>query len=125
MLAWADVALTVSGSVTLEVAWFGVPMVIHYRVKRWQWQLIGRRVVKTPFLSLVNILAGRRLVGELMPWFGADAPLVEALDGLIRDEAGRAELRSQLTELVAPLAATRASERTAQIAAELLEPGLR
>jgi len=120
VLAWADAALTVSGSVTLEVASFGVPMVVVYSVRRWQWKLFGHRLVKTPFLSLPNILAGRRLVPELMPWFGEDEPLVEALDGLIADPGRRARLGAELRDLVAPLAATNASERTAALAVELM-----
>ncbi|MCG3180048.1 MAG: Lipid-A-disaccharide synthase [Phycisphaerae bacterium] len=122
VLAWADAALVVSGSVTLEVARFGVPMVIMYRVKRWQWNAVGRHVVKTPWLSLVNILAARELVPELMPWFGDDREVIDAAASLLADAGGLARLREELKALTAPLAASRASLRTAELVAEIVAP---
>jgi lipid-A-disaccharide synthase len=120
VLDWADAALVVSGSATLEVAAFGVPMVIMYRVKQWQWNWVGRRIIKTPFLSLVNILAGRELVPELMPWFGEDGSVLEAMDALLSDAERRRTTSVALKELVAPLARTRASERTAELVEQLI-----
>ncbi len=120
VLSWADAALTVSGSVTLEAAWFGVPMAVMYHVSPRQWRLIGRRLVKSPFMSLPNILAGRELVAELMPWFGDDEPIVAALRRLIDDEAGRVRVGRELRDLVRPLAELPASQRTADLAMELL-----
>lgn len=120
VLSWADAAITVSGSVTLEVARFGVPMVVLYKVKPWQWKLYGRRLIKTPFMSLVNILAGREMVPELMPWFGDERDVTQAMLDLLSDEQRLADLRAGLKQLVAPLADSRASERTADLAAEVI-----
>lgn len=121
VLAWSDVVLAVSGSVTLEVAWFARPMVIMYHVPRWQWQTIGRRLLKTRFMSLPNVVAGRQVVPELMPWFGRDEPVVAAINELLADPARRQAISVELAELVRPLAATAASRRVAQIALEMVE----
>jgi lipid-A-disaccharide synthase len=64
-MAHCDVALAASGTVTVEGALLGAPMVTYYRVNALSWAL-GRRLVKVPFLSMVNLIAGRMIVKELM-----------------------------------------------------------
>lgn len=64
-MAHADVALAASGTVTVEGALLGSPMVTYYRVNALSW-LLGRRLVKAPFLSMVNLIAGRMIVKEFM-----------------------------------------------------------
>lgn len=64
-LAHSDVALPASGTVTVEAALLGVPMVTYYRVNPASWWL-GRRLVKAPYLSMVNLIAGQAVVPELM-----------------------------------------------------------
>jgi hypothetical protein len=58
LLAASHFALAVSGTVTLHAAWFGVPMVVVFRAGRLAYYTIGKCVIRTPNLSLVNILAG-------------------------------------------------------------------
>src|SRR5581483_4535862 len=65
VLACADVALAASGTVTVEAALLGTPMVTFYRVTGLTWRL-GRRLVRVPFYSMVNLIAGRRVVPEIM-----------------------------------------------------------
>jgi lipid-A-disaccharide synthase len=96
-------AITASGTVTLQVAHFGVPMVVFYRVGKWPWRLLGRWLIRTPHLSLVNILAGKRLVPELMPWFGDSDELLRPAEKMMGDVAGMEKLQQELTQLVAPL----------------------
>lgn len=64
-LAHADLALPASGTVTIEAALLGVPMVTYYRVSPATY-LIGRPLVKVPFYSMVNLVAGEALVPELI-----------------------------------------------------------
>ena len=61
----ADLALAASGTVTIEAALLGTPMVTFYKVNPLSW-LAGRHLVKVPFLSMVNLVAGRQIVPELM-----------------------------------------------------------
>jgi lipid-A-disaccharide synthase len=61
----ADLALAASGTVTIEAAVLGTPMVTFYKVNPLSWYA-GRRLVKAPFLSMVNLIAGRQVVPELM-----------------------------------------------------------
>jgi len=71
----SDLALVASGSATLQVAAAGCPMVVMYNSNRLLWHLIGRWLITTKYLSLVNILAQYGLVPELMPHFGSVCPI--------------------------------------------------
>ena len=64
-LQHAEVAVIASGTATLEAALRERPMVVVYRVSALTW-LVGKLLVKVPYYCIVNILAGRELVPELM-----------------------------------------------------------
>lgn len=64
-MAHCDVALAASGTVTVEAALLGAPMVTFYRVTGLSWA-IGKLLVDVPFYSMVNLIAGKKVVPELM-----------------------------------------------------------
>ena len=64
-IAHADLALAASGTVTVEAALAGTPMVTFYKVNAVSW-LLGRLLVRVPFYSMVNVVAERAIVPELM-----------------------------------------------------------
>ncbi len=103
VLADSHFAVAASGTVTLEVAHYGVPMVIVYRVGWWSYNLVGWWLVRTRHLSLVNILAGREIVPELMPWYGHAKKIVEATMAMMDDPARLAQARRDLLDVTAPL----------------------
>jgi lipid-A-disaccharide synthase len=115
-----DFALVASGSACLQVASSGCPMVIMYKTSPVLWHLLGRWLVTTKYLSLVNILAGRNLVPEFMPYFRSIEPIVETISGLFEDKARLAQISSDLLAVVQPLAAKKAGSEVAQIAATML-----
>ncbi|MBF0425776.1 MAG: lipid-A-disaccharide synthase [Magnetococcales bacterium] len=63
LLAAADVALVASGTATLEAALLATPMVVVYRTNRLTYE-IGRRIIRVPFISLANLVAGEGIVPE-------------------------------------------------------------
>ncbi len=86
-IRWADLALVVSGTVTLQVARQHTPMVVFYKLSWFSYNLFGRWLIRTPHLSLPNLIAGQRIVPELIPHFGgADAIVDEAVGLLERPE---------------------------------------
>jgi lipid-A-disaccharide synthase len=115
-----DFSLVASGSATLQVAAVGCPMAVLYQSSKILWHLVGRWLVRGKHLSLVNILAGRKLVPEFMPYFGSVEPIVEAVQQLLQDSGKLAKLSSDLVELVQPLRTGSASQRVAQIVGEML-----
>jgi lipid-A-disaccharide synthase len=77
-LAAADLALVASGTATLETALFKTPMVIAYRQSPISWRLM-RRMLYLPYVGMPNILAGERLVPELLQDDATPAALSAAL----------------------------------------------
>ena len=102
LLADSHFALAASGTVTLETAYFGVPMVVFYRVNRLHKALLGW-LMRTKYYSLVNILAGRELVPELMPWYGRPDDLSQAVLGQLADPRRLAGTSQSLRRLAEPL----------------------
>jgi lipid-A-disaccharide synthase len=115
-----DFAIVASGSATLQVAAAGCPMVVMYKTNPVLWHLVGRWLVNTEHLSLVNILAGRRLVPEFMPCFGSLEPMVETIRALLEDGARLNQVSSDLLAVVRPLLAKKAGSEVARIAAAML-----
>lgn len=85
-LAAADLALVASGTATLEAALFKTPMVITYRQSPLSWA-IQRRMLYLPYIGMPNILAGEKLVPELVQSRANPAALAGALLELLRDTA--------------------------------------
>lgn len=94
----ADVALCSSGTATLETAVVGVPAVVVYRLTRLTY-LLAKRLVRLPNFSLVNIVAGKRIIPEL---------LQDEVNGpRIAEEAARLLQPANWTAVVKDLAAVR------------------
>jgi lipid-A-disaccharide synthase len=87
-LAAADMALVASGTATLETALFKTPMVIAYRQSPITWALM-RSMLYLPYVGMPNILAGERLVPELLQDEATPGALAAALLALWRDAAAR------------------------------------
>lgn len=87
-LAAADLALVASGTATLETALFKTPMVIAYRQSPVTWALM-RSMLYLPYVGMPNILAGERLVPELLQDEANPAALAAALLALLRDGAAQ------------------------------------
>jgi len=102
-LAHADVALPASGTVTVEAALLGVPMVTYYRVQPVTYWL-GRPLVKTQFFSMVNLVAGKRVVEELIQDECTPRAIAGAAERLLSDERKRTEMRAELAAVAASLA---------------------
>jgi len=117
----SDLALVASGSATLQVAAGGCPMVIMYQSNRIMWHLVGRWLIKTRFLSLINILAGREQVSEFMPYFTSITPIFQKCNTLLSSKSRLIKISRELVDLVKPMASGQASENVAKIAAEMIK----
>ena len=67
LLSVADAALVTSGTATLETVLFNVPQVVCYR-GGWAAYQVYKRLIRVPFVSLVNLIAGREVVKELLQY---------------------------------------------------------
>ena len=126
VLAGSHFAVAASGTVTLEVAYFGVPMVVVYRVGlplRILGKFLGRWGIPTPSFSLVNILAGRKIVPELMPWGGRMSQLIGCVMEAMEEPGYLLETREELIAVVESLRTQdlcHASERTSDLIVQAL-----
>jgi len=120
-LAHADLALAASGTVTIEAALAGVPMITFYKVNPLSW-LLGRLLVRVPFYSMVNLVAGRAVVPELMQTeMTGERLAAEALRMLTDTDACR-RMRQDLAEIARRLSgAGRAMENASRLVEELME----
>lgn len=93
VLDWADCAVVVSGTATLEAVSRDTPMIALYRVSPALWHTLGKLLVRTRTFTLPNILGEYlglgRVVPELVPFFGGHEPIVAALEPLLRDGPAR------------------------------------
>ena len=117
-LGLADVALVASGTATVEAALLGIPMVVFYRVSRPTW-MVGKLLVNVPFYSMVNLLAGRKVVAELIQGdCNGEQIAAEALK-LIQNEERRRQMKRELEEIRSRLQGSRpAAERAAEAICE-------
>jgi lipid-A-disaccharide synthase len=126
LLSAADLVLVASGTATLHAAYYRKPMIVMYhaggRMLRWGYQLLGRRVITTPHLSLVNILAGARVVPEFMPFVEDQAEVARLARQLLTDETWRAVMIRQLDEVVRLLETACASEHVCALIRRLIAP---
>lgn len=98
----ADLALAASGTVTVEAALLGTPMVTFYKVSPLSW-FLGRRLVRVPFLSMVNLIAERKIVPELMQTEFTAARLAEEARRILSDDGVRRQMKADLAEVAARL----------------------
>lgn len=123
LLAYAEAALVTSGTATLETALLNVPQVVCYRTSALTYE-VGKRLLRVPFISLVNLVAGREVVKELIQTELNETRLVEELkkitvqpDARARQLAGYAEIRRVLGE-------AGASERAGELMVKYLREGI-
>jgi lipid-A-disaccharide synthase len=97
-MAHADVALAASGTVTVEAALLGTPMVTFYKVTAASWAM-GKMLVDVPFYSMVNLIAGRAVVPELMQGQMTGQRLAQEATRLLTDPAARVQMQAGLAEV--------------------------
>lgn len=120
-LAHANVAVAASGTVTVEAAILGTPMVTFYKVTPLSWAL-GRYLVRVPFYSMVNLVAGRRIVPELMQDQASGENLAAEAIRLLEDTQVRNEMKQGLAEVSSRLSSSEhPMDRAARIVSDQLK----
>jgi lipid-A-disaccharide synthase len=105
-LAHAELALAASGTVTMEAALLRCPLVTFYKVNALSW-LLGRWLVRAPFLSMVNLVAGRKIAPELIQGDMSGAAIAAEAAKLLDDPAAMETVRDGLKEVAAKLQSER------------------
>jgi lipid-A-disaccharide synthase len=120
-MAHSDLALAASGTVTVEAALLGTPMVTFYKVTGLSWQM-GKFLVDIPFYSMVNLIAGRAVVPELMQNQMTGENLAREALRLLHAGPDREVMKAGLAEVKFKLSGrSGAPERAALAIQEILE----
>lgn len=104
-MAHCDVALAASGTVTVEAALLGAPMVTFYRVTGVSWA-IGKLLVDVPFYSMVNLIAGKKVVPELMQSEMTGDRIAAETARLLDNKEDRAKIKEELARVADLLSGT-------------------
>jgi lipid-A-disaccharide synthase len=115
----ADLLLAVSGTVTLEAAILGTPMIITYRVAALSW-LLARLLVRVRFIGLPNLVANDGIVPELIQSDATPARLAAVAEQLLESPERQARMRAGLAQVRARLGMPGAAERAAREVLALL-----
>jgi lipid-A-disaccharide synthase len=131
VLDWADAAVVVSGTATLEAVSRGCPHVALFRASPLLWNTLGRAIIRTRTFTLPNLLAehlelpraqdGGRIVPELVPHFGGHEPIVRALEPLLKDDATRSAQREDFAAIAHAFVDTDFQEVAADILLRVLK----
>jgi len=122
----ARASVVASGTATVEAALIGNPFVVVYRVS-WLTYAIAKRVVKVPHVAMANLIAGKRVVPELIQDDFSAANIVQQLEGLLPDGPPRQSMMEELARVRSFLHTgrtqgteeTSAIDRVADVALEL------
>jgi len=115
-------AVVASGTVTLEAAIFGIPMIIIYKmspVTYWLGRMLVRSRVKN--FGLVNLIAGREIAPELLQGEVSSKNIAEMAFKMVNDASGLKKVKNELLEIRDGLGGPGASKRVAGIALNMLQ----
>lgn len=116
----SGIVVAASGTVTLESAISGTPMVIMYKVSPVSYWL-GRALIRVDHIGLVNLIAGREIVPELIQEAASSERIAETVFEMLSDPPGLHRLSLELLSIRDRLGGPGASERVADIACRMLE----
>jgi lipid-A-disaccharide synthase len=115
----ADLVWTASGTATLEIALLGRPMIIIYRVS-WLTYHLARLLVSVDHIGMVNLIAGERLVAELIQNDANPARLVEESRVLLDNREVRSHIIDKMSKLRERLGSPGAAQRVADLALAMM-----
>jgi lipid-A-disaccharide synthase len=121
VLRASDAAIVASGTATLETGLMAVPMVIVYRISALNYFILTKLVRGVKNVGLVNIVANKRLVPELVQRESTPENIADALMNILDDPARYQQIRGQLAGIRAQLGDAGASRRAASIVLEFLK----
>ncbi len=118
-MAASDLVIAASGTVTLEAAIIGVPMIVTYKVSPFTY-LLGKKLIKVKWVSLVNLIADREVVPELLQDMATPDSLSQKALMLLKDQQARSKMIGDLEDTVQLLGEPGAAKRAAMVAASML-----
>lgn len=121
VIRWCDLALVVSGTVTLQIARQVTPMVVFYTSNPILYYAVARWLLSTRYFALPNLIAGQEVVPELIPHFGPGGPIADAAERLLDSSQAMEKQRGELRRVVERFGTGHAAAAAADAIIDLLE----
>jgi lipid-A-disaccharide synthase len=118
-LKYSHLAIACSGTATLEAALLATPMIVIYKLALFSWT-VGRLIVKVPYISLANLIAGEQVVPEYLQSAVDPKALAREAGDMLADEARRKRMIGQLAAVREKLGPGGASVKAAAEALSLI-----
>ena len=115
LMAACDVVLAASGTVTLELGILNVPMVVSYRVSPLSY-FLGRRFINVDYASLINLIAEKEIVSELLQEDATPENISRAIITLLENKERYLKTKKELELVINKLGKPGASKRAAELA---------
>jgi Lipid A disaccharide synthetase len=116
----SDVVIVASGTATIEAAIMGAPMIVVYRVSPLTY-LLGKMLIKVKNIGMVNIIAGKTVVPELIQKDVTPEKITSAVLRILENPSKQEEIKKELSSLKEKIGKPGASFRAAQIIISLLQ----
>jgi len=116
----SDVVIVASGTATIEAAIMGAPMIVVYRVSPLTY-LLGKMLIKVKNIGMVNIIAGKTVVPELIQKDVTPEKITSAVVQILENPSKQEEIKKELNSLKEKIGKSGASFRAAQIIISLLQ----
>jgi len=119
-MAACDVAMAASGTLTMELAILGVPMVVSYRLAMLS-SVLAKLFVKVKYASLVNLVAEKEVVPELLQLKATSENIYRKILPMLKDKEARETMKKDLNRVCEQLGTPGASKRAAAIATDMVK----
>jgi lipid-A-disaccharide synthase len=120
----ATAGMVASGTATMEAAYFRLPFVLIYKVAWLTW-VVGKQLVRVPFLGMANILAGREIVREFLQEAAEPVAIADEMLRLLNDPPARQAQVREMDAVIAQLGETGAASRAADAILDEMKKGVR
>lgn len=117
-----DAIISVSGTVTLEIALMGIPMVIIYKVSPLTY-MVGKRLIRVDHIGICNIVAEERVVPELIQQDAEPSRIAQEIGRMLTEDYYAARIRDKLLAIRAKLGEGGCSTRVARLALDMMYKG--
>jgi len=119
VIGLSDIAMVASGTATLETAFLGIPMIIVYKISTLSY-LIGRAIINVDNIGLVNIIAGKTVVPELVQRDANPERMADEVYDILTSGARMNEMKRDLIDVSKKLGGPGASKRAAELVCEMI-----
>ena len=114
LLTHAQAAIVTSGTATLETALFKVPQIVVYKTSYLTYKIV-KLLIRVPFISLVNLIAGKKVVKELIQDEAGEEKISSELNAILNNASYREQMVAQYSDLIKMLDTGSASENAANL----------